>query len=168
MLTRIGAISGLTHVRYWSVNDKAWENLFTRGAALNGSDAKAVRDDFTASEFRPGADLYFLSDDNRSGSDMVTRLRVVSSDPDRIVWQTVNTVPLRAFFVSLIPAGGIETLYSLERTSDGWRFFSLTRITGVSSLLASIVRGDSYINRAAAMYRYTAGQPTDRDPPVAP
>ena len=167
MLSRLGSISALNGVRYWSVTDKKWETLFTHAYALAGPDAKALRADFAATDFRAGNDLYFLSADNRTDSDMITHIHVISVDNERIVWATVNASPLRAFFITAVPAGGIETFYALERTKSGWHFYSLTRISGVSSVFSSMVHGDSYINRAVAMYRYIASIPTDRETPTS-
>src|SRR4051812_21672935 len=40
MLARIGAISSLRSVSYWSITDKRWNTLFTRASALEGADPK--------------------------------------------------------------------------------------------------------------------------------
>src|SRR5712671_2773478 len=45
LLARIGAISSLRDVRYWSITDKQWNTLFTRASALEGPDPKKPRGD---------------------------------------------------------------------------------------------------------------------------
>src|SRR5712671_1600169 len=67
MLARIGAISSLRDVRYWSITDKQWNALFTRATALDGPNPSNARGDFSAAELRQGRDVYFLASDNRSG-----------------------------------------------------------------------------------------------------
>ena len=167
MLTRIGMISTLTKVRYWSVTEKKWEALFTRAAGLRGPDANMPRGDFSAGEFVTGSELYFLSADNRMQKDMVTRLRVKDVAGDRLVVEMSNLSPLRFLGFTVVPAGDFQTLYFLDRQPDGsWQFYSVTRILNGSLLLSRLVAGPSYVNRAVAMYRHLAGIATDKEPPA--
>src|ERR1700704_578137 len=166
MLARIGAISALREVRYWSITDKQWNALFTRTSALAGPDPKKLRADFSASEMRTGRDAYFLTVDNRSGDDAVSRLRIREANDDHIVIETSNVTPLRWMFLSFAAPGNIQTWYFLDHEATGsWRFYSLTRVLYGSSFFARFVQGESYVNRAVSMYRHLAGIPTDRDPP---
>jgi len=168
MLARIGAISSLRDVRYWSITDKQWNMLFTRASALEGSDPKKLRGDFSASEMRAARDIYFLAADNRSREDAVSRLRVREANREHLVIETSNVTPLRWMFLSFAAPGDIQTWYFLDREAGGsWRFYSLTRVLYSSSFFARFVQGESYVNREAAMYRHLAGIPTDRDPPPA-
>src|SRR5258708_12075935 len=56
MLARIGAISSLRDVRYWSITDKQWNTLFTRASALEASDPKKLRAYFSPSHLSPALD----------------------------------------------------------------------------------------------------------------
>jgi hypothetical protein len=169
MLARIGKISALREVRYWSVTDKRWDALFTQATGLDGPNPGALRTDFSSAEIHNGSDLFFLSADNRLQKDVVNRLRAKEVGPKRIVLETTNVSPLRWLRFTMVPAGDMQTLYFLERQADGsWQFYSLTRVLNASSLLSRLVTGPSYVNRAVAMYRYIAGIPTDRDPPAMP
>lgn len=166
---RIGAISSLLGVRYWSVTDSAWKNMFVHAAALEGPDPQKPRGDFAAAELRAGVTLYFIAADNRSGRDAVSSLHVIASDDSHVVIETQNITPLRWAFFTYAAPGDFQTWYFLDRdTDDNWRFYSLTRVLYASRLFGSIVPDRSYINRAVAMYRYFLGEPTDRDPPAAP
>lgn len=168
MLARIGAISSLRAVRYWSVTDKAWQSLFLEAAALTAPEKPATRGDFTASDIRGNAPLYFLSADNRSSDGTISRMALKNIAPGHIVLEMTNTSPVRWFWFVVMPAGAMRTLYFLDRQGDGsWRFYSLSRADN-SSLLSRFVSRASYINRAVAMYRHMAEIPTDRDPPAAP
>ena len=168
ILERLGNISALTAVRYWSVTDKQWNPLFARAAARATRNPTDTRGNFTAAEIRSGAPIYFLSTDNRASGSIVTHLAVKESGPNRIVVEMTNVSPVRWYGLVIVPQGGIRTLYFLDRQNDNaWRFYSLSR-TQTSSLLSRFVPRESYLNRAVAMYRYVAEIPTDREPPAAP
>jgi hypothetical protein len=169
LLARIGAISSLAEVRYWSVTDKQWNNMFARAAALDGPDPGKTRGDFSAAELRAGGTLYFVAADNRSGRDTVSRLHVTQTSSAHFVVEIENVTPLRWTFLTYAAPGNFQTWYFLDRDIGGtWRFYSLTRVLYASSLFGSVIPDKSYINRAVAMYRHFLDLPTDRDPPAAP
>jgi len=169
MLARIGAVSSLRDVRYWSITDKQWNPMFVRATALDGPDPKKARVDFSTSEMRAGSDVYFLAADNRSRDEAVSRLHVREADSGHIIIETANVTPLRWMFLSFAAPGNIQTWYFLDREAGGsWRFYSLTRVLYGSPFFVRFVSGESYVNRALAMYRHLAGIPTDRDPPPGP
>jgi hypothetical protein len=169
LLARIGAISSLSEVRYWSVTEKQWNTMFTRAVALNGPDPKHARGDFSAAELRAGGDFYFSAADNRSGKDAVSRLHVVTADGAHFVVETENVTPLRWSVLTYAAAGNFQTWYFLDRDADdSWRFYSLTRVLYASSLFGRVIPANSYINRSVAMYRHFLGLPTDQGPPAAP
>jgi hypothetical protein len=169
LLIRIGAISSLSEVRYWSVTDKKWNNMFVRATALDGLGSKKPRGDFSAAELRAGSNLYFVAADTRSGRDAISRLHVVAADGAHIVVETENITPLRWGLFTYTAPGSFQTWYFLDRDAgDTWRFYSLTRVLYASPLFASVISNKSYINRAVAMYRHFLNLPTDRGPPPAP
>jgi hypothetical protein len=169
LLARIGAISSLGEVRYWSVTDKQWNNMFVHASALDGPDSKKPRRDFSSGELRAGENLYFTAADNRSGKDAVSRFHVVAADDAHVVIETENVTPLRWGILTYAASGSFQTWYFLDRNAgDTWRFYSLTRVLYSSSLFGGIIPEKSYVNRAAAMYRHFLELPTDRDPPAAP
>jgi hypothetical protein len=169
MLARIGAISSLRTVRYWSVTDKRWNEMFTSASALEGPNPGKLRGDFSAAELRKSDSLFFRAADNRSGDNAVSRLRVSGLENGRIVVEIANVTPLHWFFLTFAVPGDLQTWYFLEHeTDDWWRFYSFTRVLYASPFFVHLVPNASYINRASAMYRYFAGITTDRDPPAAP
>jgi hypothetical protein len=168
LLARIGAISSLPGVLYWSVTDRKWTAMFTRASALEGPNATKPRADFSAAELRSGREFYFLAAAYRSPNEAVLRLRVSGTKSGRIIVETDNVTPLRWFFVPVAAPGDVQTWYFLERENGNtWRFYSLTRVLYAVPLLAHIVPNASYLNRALAMYRYIIGMRTDSDPPAA-
>ena len=169
LLTRIGAISSLRSVRYWSVTDRQWNAMFTHATALEGSETEKARGDFSAAELRSGHEFYFLAADNRSRYQTVSRLRAREADNDRIILEIDNVTPLRWRLLTFAAPGDVQTWYFLEHeNADAWRFYSLTRVQYASRWFAEVIPNVSYINRALAMYRHIAGIPTDREPPSAP
>jgi hypothetical protein len=168
LLARFGAVSTMTAIRYWSVSDKRWQTLITKASALEGPDAAKRRPDFSVAEMRGGTDLYFAEDDNRSTGDVVYRLRVRETAPDRLVVETENVSPVRYLLLPLAGPGDLQALYFFERRSaNEWGYYSLAR-TGAGT--SSLTEGHeaSYVNRAVALFRHLAGLPTDQGPPTAP
>ena len=167
LLERLGAISALTTIRYWSATDQSWLRLITDASALEGPDAAKRRPDFGAAEMRVGAELYFAQRDNRSTGEVVYRLRLREVAPDRFVAETENVSPVRYLFVPLAGPGDLQALYFLERLTPGeWGYYGLARTgAGASSLLEG--HEASYVNRAVALFRYLAGVPTAQEPPAA-
>lgn len=58
LLRRIGGISGLTGIRYWSTTHQSWRTLIVSAAALAGPGG-SPRPDFSAADLTPGAVRYF-------------------------------------------------------------------------------------------------------------
>jgi hypothetical protein len=168
LLARLGAVSALSTVRYWSVSDGRWLDLVTDASALAGPDPASRRPDFRAAEMVSGADLYFAQDDNRSTGAVVYRLRVREAAPDRLVAETENVTPVRYLVVPLAGPGDLRALHVLERLSpEEWGYYGLAR-TGAGASRLAAGREASQVNRAVALFRHLAGLPTDRGPPAAP
>lgn len=168
LLGRFGAVSALREARYWSVSDGAWRPLVTDASALDGPNPARRRRDFAAAELAGGRDAYFVQRDGRSSDGVVYRLRVLQNGQDELVVQTENVTPIRLVLVTLFQPGTLQTVHFLHRLSPtSWGYYSLTRTTeeGSSSLAGG--HAASYVNRAAAFFRFVAGVPTDRDPPLA-
>jgi hypothetical protein len=168
LLTRIGAVSALRGIRYWSVSDNEWRTLIEHASALEGPDLSRPRPDFVAAELKKARIVYFAQDDNRTAGEIIYRLEIRDLAPDRLVVATENVSPVRQFMLTLVDSGGLQALHFLNRDSPGvWRYYVLARTSeDVSSLLGVSQR--SYVNRAVAFYRHFIGVPTDLDPPLAP
>jgi hypothetical protein len=168
LLERIGRISALQKVKYWTVTEQRWTPLFVESYALQLADESAKRGDFSLQEIKLGKPLFFYQQENRGISKGVYRMRV-SSKPGRIVVTTENVNPLKAFLVSLIGTGEFQNSYILEQQSDTeWRYYSTLRAgRGAYSLIIG-GHDSSFINRAAALFRHVSGIATDSEPPLAP
>ena len=105
---------------------------------------------------------------SRSSGEVVYRMRVLESGADRIVVATENVSTVRLMVVTLFQPGALQAVHILQRLSPtSWGYYGLSRTTQDGS--SSLTEGHeaSYVNRAAALYRFVAGVPTDRDPPMA-
>jgi len=167
LLRRIGAISELAGIRYWSTTHKRWQTLIISAHALSDATGDRRREDFSPSEMVEGKSLYFQQEDNLSGK-AVYRMRIQSASPDRLVFDTENVDVVRYLGMPIYRPGGMQSMTFLDRESqDVWRYYSLTRASKNASLLTA-GREASSVNRAVAFYRYLADIPTDKEPPASP
>lgn len=168
LLHRLGAVSAMRGVQYWSHTRETWRMLILDADALNSPDPNDIRGDFTDAELVPGQDHFLWQHENTPAGKLVYRLNVLERDDIRAILALENTEALTYLFVTVFNAGEYQFLYFFDRESDDtWRYYSLVR---VGASFNPLVRqgGPSYINRSVAMFRHFAGIPTDLEPPVAP
>jgi hypothetical protein len=167
LLRRIGAISELTGMRYWSTTHKSWRTLILAAYALSGPAGDPRRKDFSLDEMLEGRTLYFHQEDNLFGK-ATYQLHILKASPDRIVFATENITTMRYLLIPLFQPGELQSLYFLDRESpEVWRYYCLARIGKHASSLTAGHQASS-INRAVAFYRRLAGIPLDKEPPAAP
>jgi hypothetical protein len=166
LLRHIGAISELAGMRYWSTTHKQWRTLILDARALTQAQSGHPRPDFTPAEMTAGKLLYFEQGDNLAGTALY-RMHIAEVSPDRLVFDVENVSAVRYFFVTLFPAGELQSIYFLNREPDNtWRYYSIAR-TGRNTSRLAAGHESSWINRAVAFYRSLAGIPTDQEPPAA-
>ena len=166
LVARAGAISALRTVQYWSTTDKKWRPLAYDAAALTGPDAKSRRGDFTAAELVKGANFYYWENDSRSGA-IVYRMQVNDRTQEGVLIVSENVTPVRSFYLTMFRPGALQSLISIQRQSPGiFGVYILSRTGEGTSALAE-GHEESYVNRAAALYRQIAGIKTDQEPPAA-
>lgn len=168
LLERIGAISQFDQIQYWSVTRQRWREFIKEAYALIGPDEDLKRADFSAEEMRSGRTLYFWQDENTPAGEIIYKMRARNVDDRRMVINVENVYTQRYFLLTLFRPGEYQFAYFIERGADDtWHYYGMMRAGSGPRLLA---RGhkSSYINRAAAVYRYVAGIPTDKEPPAAP
>jgi hypothetical protein len=166
LLRRIGAISELAGMRYWSTTHQQWQTLIVKAYALTAPPPGRRRPDFTPDELRGGKALYLEQADNLSGA-ATYRMRVTEASADRVVFDVANVSVMRYLFVTFFDPGEMQSVYFLDRESDDvWRYYGITR-TGRNASRLATGHPSSSINRAVAFYRSLAGIPTDQEPPAA-
>jgi hypothetical protein len=165
-LRRIGSISQLAGVRYWSTTRQRWRTLILDAYALPSAQSGQRRGDFQPGEMTEGKVLYFEQTDNLSGKATYS-MRIVAASPDRIVVEIENVITIRYLLVPLFHPGDLQSIYFMDRESpDVWRFYSIVRTAIPTSRLLP-GNESSAINRAVAFYRHMIGIPTDQEPPAA-
>jgi hypothetical protein len=160
---RVGAISSLKGMLYWSTSRKQWQSLIVDASALQGA-AGDRRRDFSLDEVAESRNLYFQQKDSLLGN-AVYRIRIRSVSPERLVFDTENASTIRFFLLPLFGPSEIQSIYFFERESqDVWRYYNMARTSARSGTEGYQA---SCINRAVAFYRHLAGIPTDKDPPAS-
>jgi hypothetical protein len=170
LAARVGAITETEGLMYWSTTDGNWRTLIEASHAVTGPDGKTARADFTAAEMLSGRTLYFMQQDSRSTSDNVYAMTGRRLGPDRFVVEAVNVTPIRVFFITMFAPKSVVAAHIFARVEDRGDGSATWAYYGVSAAETVPLGGQerSFINRAAALYRFFAGRPGDRDPPLAP
>jgi hypothetical protein len=168
LLRRIGAISELAGMRYWSTTHKQWQTLIVDSHAVTASQPTQRRQNFAPDEMQEGKVLYLEQADNLSGA-AIYRMHIAEVSPSRLVFDVENVSVIRYFLLTLFAPGEMQSIYFLDRESDDvWRYYSIARMGRNASRLATGPgHAASSINRALAFYRSLAGIPTDQEPPAA-
>lgn len=168
LLARLGAVSGWRTIRYWSISRGAWSDWLSDASALRSTDRASRRPDFSAAELAKGGTFHFMENEGGLTGPRVDRLVVEPVRPDRLVLSMENVSPVRYAFLTMIEPGGSQLWLQLQRAKNGlWRYYGLARAADLPAFLPRDP-AKATLNRAAALLRYLAGQPTDAPPPLAP
>lgn len=164
LLERLGKVSELAGLRYWSVTRDTWHVLIEEASALTGPDRDGRRPDFGPAELVPGRDYFYWQQEPSTSGSAVYRLRLLESRPDRLVVGVTNAGPARYFGITMLAAGKAQTLYVFQQlVGDDWGYYQLSRIGhGAHDWLP--VTDASYANRAGALFRWFGGLPEDALP----
>lgn len=166
LLRKVGAISELKGIHYWSASHKQWRTLVEGAYALANSPPSHRRPDFTPTEMKNGNVFYYEQTDNLAG-EIIYRMTVLQASDSRLVFSVENVTTVRHSFIPLLHPSELQSIYFMERESDNvWRFYSIVR-TGkrASRLIAG--NESAAVNRAVAFYRYFVGIPMTQEPPAA-
>jgi hypothetical protein len=154
LLARFGAISTLTSVRYWSVTENDWRTLITHATALRGPHLSEPRADFTGTELENGKDLYFTETDNRLGDPVIYRMRATTTR-ESLVITTENVSAVQKFMLPLAGPEDLQSIHYLTQIAPGtWSYYALARTAAPPLGMFGIVRNESYVNRALALYSH--------------
>jgi hypothetical protein len=165
LLGRFGAISSLRGMQYWSETEQSWQTLIIDAFSVVDAAGTNRRGDFRPEEMRPGASLYSAERDNRSSQNVIYRMQVLESTPNRVVVSITNVSPVRQYFITLFAPGELKTTYFLDRLGpDDWGYYALS---GATTGLVTGGHPASWVNRAIAFYRHFVGIPTNTEPPAA-
>ena len=164
---RIGAVSKLTGLLYWSTTNKRWQPLILEAHAVTAASGDRRRADFSMTETAEGRTIYAEQEDNLLGR-AIYRIRIMRASADHLTVATDNISPVQSLGIPLFRTGEIESITFLDHEqNEVWSYYSLVRMSGFGTTLLS-GRAASLVNRAAALYRHLAGIPADQEPPAAP
>jgi hypothetical protein len=161
---RIGAISSMREIRYWSDEKKSWRPVVNDASALASPDPLSRRADFKAGELRKGAQLYYreTDEDNR---ETVYRLDVLANSPDCLVIENENITPIKRFVFTIFKPSTLQSVVILQRLSvNSFGVYMLNRTDKTASSLSD-GHEKTYVNRALAFYRKLVGAKGDAETP---
>lgn len=165
LAARIGRISALNAVQYWSVTKQRWRPLITNAIALTSADRDTAREDFSTEELTPGSTYFFRQKENTPAGEIVYQASILELSDRKLRVQIVNPQPVRRFFKEWISAGEYQSYYEFTKLDRGrWHYFYVLRSNAVSWMPVERYE-NSYKNRAVALFRYFAGIPTTLEPP---
>lgn len=156
LLARIGAVSSMKGMTYWSEKDQRREVLITDAAAVTASGSATRRADFSVAELKAGQAVHYAQHDNRASNEVGYSMRVAQASPTGWTVVLENTTPVKLYLVTLFEPGDIQTVISVEQLAPGqWGYRSLTGIRKVGMGSVESYRA-SYSNRAVAMFEHIA------------
>jgi hypothetical protein len=162
---RIGAVSSIRGLKYWSVTDEKWRPLSTNAFAVRDVFGPIARADFSAAEVLSGDALFFSRDDSRSTGQTLYEARAVAVSEDSLMLETRNVTAVQLLLFTLFEAGELRSIHYLHHDAGSrWNYYGLT----AARTLGVLSDERSFINRAAAYFRYLADQPADGASPLAP
>lgn len=164
MLARLGMVSALKGMAYWSYTDRKRQLLVRESFAVDHPGALKPRADFSAAELRSGAVLHFAQSDNRSAALMPYSLQLLSAGPERLVLRVENLVDLRYMGFKVMGAHDMQWLLALEPLANGqWGYRSLLGVCHLGWGGAEQHRL-SNLARSVAMFDHLTGRQTDIEP----
>ena len=164
LLDRIGSVSSLRDVRYWSDSDKEWHHLANDASALTSPNPASRRSDFKAGDLNKGARLFYWEKDD-SNRETVYRLSVYANSPDTFVLANENITPIKRFVFTIFKPGTLQSVMIVQRLSENsFGVYMLSR-TDMRASALSEGHESVYVNRALALYRRLVGIKTGAEPP---
>jgi hypothetical protein len=167
LAARFADVSHYPAIKFWAITRREWRPLAVAAWAVDGPDGNSRAPDPPASALQPGRDFYYAEEADLAG-EAIYRLRVLVRSADRLVLETENVTPIKVAIMTLFEPGALQVATFLQRLDgDLWELYEVTRASAQSSSMVSGYQS-AYLNRLDAVRRLLAGQPTDRDPPIAP
>jgi hypothetical protein len=156
VLKRLGAISKMRGIQYYSVTEGKSLELIKDASALVDADPAHRREDFTLDELASGKGLFYLEEDNRSSHPVVYAMHLVAADADHVILVTENVSPVKSFLVTLFPPASLRAAYILTRLDGAdWGLYVISASSEDASSLVALAKA-SYVNRAQALFKHVA------------
>ena len=153
---RVVSFSTLTNVRYWSITNQEWRELFSEAGTLSKPNLQSRRNDFTDVDVQAGAQLHYFQDENTLLGPVVFRMKIHDRTFDQLVFSIVNISPFQVAVLDVVKTGRFEQFYFIRKgRGDTWTYYSLVRTQLNHAFLSP--SPSSSLNRASAYFRHIAG-----------
>lgn len=164
---RLGALSQQRSILYWDVGSGQWTPMLDDASALSSAAPDSRRGDFTPAEFRAGARLHALYTDSNPIGAVVYETTVLEAGQGSLRLVTRNVTPAKMMGFTVAAPGDLASMVALATSQgDAINYYALTTVT-LGTLAAAMVSDAAHINRAAATFRFVAGEPTNGAQPLA-
>jgi len=161
LLARMGAVSALKGMPYWSFTEKKRQALIRESYAIDRPATMTPRADYSPAELRSGAELYFAQSDNRAATLMPYSLQLLPSGPQQLMLRVENVADLRYMGFKVVAAREMQWAVLLEPLGNGrWGYRSLQGICHLGMGRAEQHRL-SNLSRCVAMFDHLAGRQTE-------
>ena len=164
LASRIGAVSSLKGLKYWSVTDRGWRVLVSQSNALDDLNTLRERPDFTAGEVLSGKTLFMVQRDTRSTGRNFYAIQATTAKGQQLAVLIVNLTDIRFLLGTLFERQALVSAHFFTQLHGSeWGYYGLTVVK------KGAVEGKtaSFINRAAAFERFITGEKPDLEPPLA-
>ena len=161
MVGRLGAVSSLKGMDYWSYSEKKRQLLIRESFAVDLPGSMKPRADFGVAELRSGAVLFFAQSDNRAATLVPYSLQLLSAGHERLVLRVENIGDLRYMGLKVVAAHEMQWVMALEPLATGhWGYRSLLGI-GRLGLGGAEQHRLSNLARSVALFDHLARCQTD-------
>jgi len=165
LLAHIGNLALHPTIKYWSATRRNWRPLITSAEVVADVTGRPAASAFTASDFTVGKVNYYAETTSDSGR-VIYRMQTLFRSPERIVLATDNATAIRSWGFTVFEPGALQSVIVLETRSAGlWTYYAIVR-AGLGASRVARGQSASYVNRLVALFRFTAGIPTDAEPPA--
>ncbi|MGD9510258.1 MAG: DUF6675 family protein [Geminicoccaceae bacterium] len=166
LLARLGQVSAQRQLRYWNVAAGRWLPLLADASPVTGAEHERRRPDFKLDELLAGKPLFLLYDDDESPGPVVFELEVADAGQDGFTATARSVTPMRLLGVTLAGPGDLGSVLAVRRLGpDEFGYYALSA-AALSPFAMLTVPDSTLANRAVASFRFLAGIPSDREPPV--
>lgn len=160
-LARIGAVTSLKGMPYWSFTDRRRQPLIREAYAIDAPATARQRPDFSLAELKRGQDLFFVHSDNRSSVLVPFVMRVVQQGPESFAIRVENVGDVKFMGFTVLAPHEIQWGVSLEHL--GGNRYGYRALLGLRKLRmgSADTHRLSNLARVVAMFDLLSGRVTE-------
>lgn len=160
-LGRIGAVSMLKGMPYWSFTDRQRQTLIRDAFAVEAPDSVKPRPDFSQAELRRSQDVFFVHSDNRSSALVPFVMRLTQQGADSFSLRVENVGDVRFMGLTVVAAREMQWGVSIEHL--GGNRYGYRSLLGLRKLRMGSADKHRLSNlaRVVAMFDLLSGRVTE-------